>query len=825
MTKGTVEILKRDAKKFSKNYSEDNIEKAKEKHERFLEKFPREKIKEMELEEYALGKTKQGSFCWWLEFHTTELGSIKGGTANKLRIYYSPKENEWKYPDGFNSVEEAWEKLRGDIIKLIEAYDEAPYEGINEENLLYSANMLKGKILYLYHPDKFLPMYNSKHIQEFLDLLDVPREKWAAKDSVECNLLLKEELKNIEMFNRWHSCKISEFLYQTYMPNTKFFKIAPGRDAMYWDEARKGGFISVGWNDLGDLNQYPDYEEFKNAFIKNDFHQTRHKNAEKANELWQFFNLKPGDKIIANKGKSQILGVGTVTEGYKFRDDFEDQKHVVAVNWEETFDPPLEIPKQDYWPKKTIIEIPQKKYLEWIHKTQDTGGFSPDQEKFFERLERALERKGQCILYGPPGTGKTYLAKQYVRWKNDKNEILKKNETSDKKVWMMVASSTGNFQWEEILDSKGKVEYTEKSIQRNFKMAKKGDKILCYKGGAKEKNKGFVGLAEVEKPLTDGTLTVRAKRSFKDTILLDEIKDEAVYKLSQPGKMGNRGTMFELNDDFVEMIRNILLEMEDQESADMLAETTTKNNLSECTFHPSFTYEDFIEGYKPIPTDEGKVVFELQEGIFTKLCKKAQESPDIPFYLIIDEINRGNVPKILGEMITLLEKDKRDMEVTLPQSKDSFVIPPNIYLIGTMNTSDRSIKMMDAALKRRFAFIECMPQKELINEEIDELGISPGKILEQINEKLVEIEGRDKQIGHAYFMKDGKQIYSVADLKEVFELEIIPLLQEYCYDDYERLAEIIGEGLVDSENLMINSEIFQEPDDVFVSELVKHFKG
>lgn len=185
------------------------------------------------------------------------------------------------------------------------------------------------------------------------------------------------------------------------------------------------------------------------------------------------------------------------------------------------------------------------------------------------------------------------------------------------------------------------------------------------------------------------------------------------------------------------------------------------------TFHQSFSYEDFIEGFRP---DEDRNI-SLQNGVFKELCEKADEDRDNKYYLVIDEINRGNISKIFGELITLIEEDKRDsLHVTLPYLKREFSIPSNLYIIGTMNSTDKSIALIDIALRRRFTFIHMKPNPELVTkyEEAREL-------MEKLNEKLPQ----EYQIGHSYFMK----IENKEDLAFTCKYKIKPLLEEYFYGD------------------------------------------
>jgi len=208
------------------------------------------------------------------------------------------------------------------------------------------------------------------------------------------------------------------------------------------------------------------------------------------------------------------------------------------------------------------------------------------------------------------------------------------------------------------------------------------------------------------------------------------------------------------------------------------------------TFHQSFGYEDFIEGFRP--NEDGDI--KLQDGIFKTICDDANNDKEKNYYLVIDEINRGNISKIFGELITLIEEDKRDtLEVTLPYSKKTFKIPSNLYIIGTMNSTDKSIALIDIALRRRFTFLKMKPKADLID-------YTPARgIFENLNKQIEEDLGEDYQLGHSYFMT----IQNDSDLDFVLEYKIIPLLEEYYYGD-DRLTEIIK--LCKQDNIMDSDE-------------------
>ncbi|EKB7895370.1 AAA family ATPase, partial [Campylobacter jejuni] len=314
------------------------------------------------------------------------------------------------------------------------------------------------------------------------------------------------------------------------------------------------------------------------------------------------------------------------------------------------------------------------------------------------------------------------------------------------------------------------------------------------------------------------------------------------------------------------------------------------------TFHQSYGYEEFVEGIKPsLNSDENSQInYKVKDGIFKELCKKALENrddiesfnfyindlkektkedannpekyfqlpntkysiqyrggktfrikfddmsknhKDYPDIIIIDEINRGNVSKIFGELITLIEPSKRlgneeALELTLPYSGEKFGVPKNVYIIGTMNTADRSITSLDTALRRRFEFVEMMPNSDLLNnvfickdvenpnEDEDYLGDDAKtegyaeilqNILISINKRIEFLLDREKTIGHAFFMSEAVKfnknnwikpdeyeedwyVLSISKLKKVFQNKIIPLLQEYFYNDYALINAVLNDN-------------------------------
>lgn len=246
-------------------------------------------------------------------------------------------------------------------------------------------------------------------------------------------------------------------------------------------------------------------------------------------------------------------------------------------------------------------------------------------------------------------------------------------------------------------------------------------------------------------------------------------------------------------------------------TAGMLASHITGNNgpdskfVRHVTFHPSYSYEEFVEGIKP----DSSGSFHIKDGIFKQACSDARSDPANKYVLVIDEINRGRTEKIFGELITLIEGDKRARRSAhLAYSQEELTVPENLMMIGTMNTADRSLTFLDAALRRRFGFYELMPDYSLIKSTAGDVPL--GKLLAGLNSRVRVHAGREKQIGHSYLMSGGGPMQTIEEVRYAFTHEIIPLLQDYFYEDYDKLEEVLGKTLVDSKNLEMTAGVLSD---------------
>jgi hypothetical protein len=437
----------------------------------------------------------------------------------------------------------------------------------------------------------------------------------------------------------------------------------------------------------------------------------------------------------------------------------------------------IAIDQQVWFPQSSGIEINPRSA--GILKKQWENVVESTIEPVSEKKVQGIAEAKNLILYGPPGTGKTYQLNK-----------LKKRYSSNKigrEAWLM--QQLTDLRWFDAifaalydLGSKGKV----------ADIANHEFIILKARALGRKRNVAHTVWATLQSHTSEKSQTVQYKN--KTTPFVFDKSADSNWSL--------------VGDWLEECAEQVSLAKALQEGPQ---EKSTNKRYEFVTFHQSYSYEDFVEGIRPVVDKDDeteKLAYRIEPGVFRRIAEKAKADPDQRYAIFIDEINRGNIAKIFGELITLIEPDKRavysdegerlsGMELTLPYSRIPFGVPKNLDLYGTMNTADRSIALLDTALRRRFDFRELMPDAGLISGsrgdghiDDDEGGkIDLRLLLKEMNRRIRFLLNRDMTLGHSYFMG----IRDFSGLKDVLLNQIIPLLQEYFYEDWHRIQLVFGD--------------------------------
>ncbi|MFB3386658.1 McrB family protein [Flavobacterium sp. LAR06] len=385
------------------------------------------------------------------------------------------------------------------------------------------------------------------------------------------------------------------------------------------------------------------------------------------------------------------------------------------------------------------------------------------------------------ILYGPPGTGKTYATKELAVKIANPNFVLDTSWDDEKKRKEIVKEY-------DILFESGQIIFTTFHQSMSYEDFVEGIKPKTINN-------------QVEYEVEDGIFKQICQKASVKNGNFDDVIEKLKHDISElDGKPAL--TIKYANNSFLVVYRGTSVFY-------VQPQNTTKDNpwypVNINNMRIAFDTDDYSRLYNPTYIRE-ILNYLVKEYALVKGKRESKKN----YVLIIDEINRGNVSAIFGELITLLETDKRIGEneqifLDLPYSKnEKFGVPNNLYLIGTMNTADRSVEALDTALRRRFSFTEVMPEPKLLEGKFVD-GIALDKLLEKINKRVEILLDRDHTIGHSYFIKLKKD--DIEGLKQVFKNCIIPLLQEYFYGDYEKIGMIIGNGFFD-ETEKYDSDVF-----------------
>ncbi|WP_335976397.1 McrB family protein [Gaetbulibacter jejuensis] len=527
----------------------------------------------------------------------------------------------------------------------------------------------------------------------------------------------------------------------------------------------------------GDLNQYilshmngEDYFDFTEKLW---MHYNKYNSKEKEFKEW----LENNGEIGSNKPSSYLRAIKILINELKIPVYTEDNITVL----EELYDDLLinqRDPKGKYaynkksYGEKGFYSAAIKTYIEFLNHRPITE-LKEETDKYEINFKLKQTKSVNQIFYGPPGTGKTYTLKR------DLFPLYTTKETSIS-LDQHFESVVKECSWWEVI-----------AIALLQLGKSKVNDIFNHKWVQK---KAEISNSNTVKPTLWGQLQSHT---------IEECNYVNVKSKQQP-------LIFNKTEDSSWEILKDKVDNEVPELYELINKVENFNPSPDkeikrykfVTFHQSFSYEDFIEGIKPVMSDNTELSedlgYKIEDGIFKEICKDAALDPNNRYAIFIDEINRGNVSAIFGELITLIEKDKRkgainEMSIELPYSKKKFSVPSNLDIYGTMNTADRSVEALDTALRRRFEFKEMMPNVKVIEGlEVEEVSLS--EVLETINKRIELLVDRDHTIGHSYFVNvDTKE-----KLAHAFNDKIVPLLQEYFYGDYGKIGLVLGKGFVET---------------------------
>lgn len=450
---------------------------------------------------------------------------------------------------------------------------------------------------------------------------------------------------------------------------------------------------------------------------------------------------------------------------------------------------------------ETALAEDREAFDDWLLEHSERPGLWPDQlrDDSVEPDEDPDEEEGIAdsdevrqpvnrIYYGPPGTGKTYeLGRMLKRQYEQAMPLVSIEEWRDQYVADKVAGLTW---WEgaaaAIFDLGGAATVDailDHPFVKAIALSKKGNNTVrnTVWGALQYHTIGESEAVKMTKRIAPAVFDKLADSTWKLTGEWDEVG----------GDLKKLVTDFKAGPPVTDSIRR----------------------HSFVTFHQSYGYEEFVEGLRPVlgeDAEAGAIRYEIRPGVFKELCRRARSAPNQRFAMVIDEINRGNISKIFGELITLIEYDKREgaenaVSVVLPYSGENFSVPANVDIIGTMNTADRSLALLDTALRRRFEFVPVMPDaRDDPSAPLAGLRVTVGeqvivipRLLDAMNQRIATLYDRDHCIGHAYFtplakVPDGDS-RRVA-LQQVFSTRILPLLEEYFFEDWQKIRLVLADN-------------------------------
>jgi len=602
-------------------------------------------------------------------------------------------------------------------------------------------------------------------------------------------------------------------------PTRQYWVFSPGTDAEEWEEFYSKGIMAIGWDELQDLRRFKSQEEISQKLQKlrpSDTFPTMNSLA-----CWEFVHeIKIGDIIFVNQGRTKLIGYGVVEGDYDFDATRPYFKNVRKVNW---------LAKGEW-------EMPEGETK--VHAKTLTGMTDPERIAVIARMVGLkIGAEAKPIVVKPPlPTGIGYW------WLN-----------ANPKIWDFRTAPVGSLQTYTSHNEAG----NKRQKFKHFAAVKPGDLLIGY---VTTPDKEIIALCEITKalhgPPGNEAIEFRKKEQFAEPVTWAELQSVPALSKCEP-ILSNQGSLFSVTADEYDAIRGLIDErnigtqlpqpasftkadalaglfMSPGELDAILARLKRKKALilqgppgvgktfiaprlafalmgkrdarrvAMIQFHPSYGYEDFVQGFRPTRTG-----LERRDGVFYQFARLARNDPKRDWFFIIDEINRGNLAKIFGELLMLIEADKRGPAHAIPLTysegpDETFYLPANLHFIGTMNTADRSLAMVDYALRRRFAFVTLDPALDSpgFADWLKERNASDALIarirakignLNEVIEKERDL-GPGFRIGHSFFCPPDGHSPDEAWYREVIAGEIQPLLEEY-FDSRERVEKLVAELL------------------------------
>lgn len=764
----------------------------------FLSVWPATRLATMTLDEYTQAGSKD-SFTYWIESRLAELGSIWGGSAFKFGVF-SRKDTEVResaenrsYSDthGWYSAlgataEEAFEKVRGYVGQIAALAANGDLDGIEAFDHLGEAT--KWKIAF---------HYQNRQQPVIVDIFK--RAPLAAYTGGTASQSMAA-LQKAALALRPQGVGILEFGRQVWeawsKKNLAIWKLSHGNPPNFTDAERQqylDGLWAVMHRDTGKEQG----KRFAEAPVGTLFFLCHGNSPQRIGQ----FTSEPmpcakGDGWLQRSYR--VLKSATRTDRYTANSKYWSPQGNTTF-WQVGADdlPEFESTLLKPYFGTDLAELATLAGEPIEAASIGTGIAPPSPVPAQPAASKPVATCINRIYYGPPGTGKTYTLMQLLKSDYEQPAAMISPEEWRNQI---VAEKIAVLKWWEgaaaaLYDLGGKAKVADIAEHRFIQA------ITAANGS--NRNVRQTLWRTLQNHTVDESTTVKMKKRLSPAVF-DKAAD-SVWQFAGDWR-----------DDCADLIALVDQLKRGQQDAGAL------QRYSFVTFHQSYGYEEFVEGLRPVlagDAEAGEVAYEIRPGAFKELCRKARQAPDQRFAMVIDEINRGNISKIFGELITLIEADKRDpldgsappVEVVLAYSGEKFSVPANVDIIGTMNTADRSLALLDTALRRRFDFEPLLPDTRadkvpgeknsaplaglVVTTDVGLIDVR--LMLERINERIEALYDRDHCIGHAYLtglarVTDGPQRFDA--LASTFRQRIVPLLEEYFFEDWRKIRLVLGDN-------------------------------